>query len=301
LFNVVLFKNELCKNELFKNELCKGGLFMSYDVARATTYAEWAEAAQRSDLLTGKKRWRERENTTLYDHSSIRRRLDSLNQLRDEGRDDELLFMLNEGIHGNMDGIANDKLWQEAHFGTKILIHEYVEAVSSALEYLADESLVSISIEEKLDFFHRASHSYGESSLLLSGAGAYLYFHVGVARTLLAEGILPRIVSGSSGGAAIGAMLCTHSDDELEELLSPETQISYAHVDLSASAVDGEDNANVLQSKLSALIARTIPDLTFQQAYERPGRHLHTSAPPAEKHQPGRLLNAMTRPNVCSL
>jgi TAG lipase / steryl ester hydrolase / phospholipase A2 / LPA acyltransferase len=47
-----------------------------------------------------------------------------------------------------------------------------------------------------------------------------------------------------------------------------------------------------------ARLADLIPDITFQQAYEISGRHLNISVAPAEKHQNGRLLNAIASPNV---
>lgn len=45
---------------------------------------------------------------------------------------------------------------------------------------------------------------------MLSGSGLYLYCHVGVVKALWEEGLLQSIISGSSGGSVIGAMVCTH-------------------------------------------------------------------------------------------
>ena len=45
-------------------------------------------------------------------------------------------------------------------------------------------------------------------------------------------------------------------------------------------------------------LERLIPDLTFQEAFERTGRQLNVSVAPAELHQTSRLLNAVTSPNV---
>jgi predicted acylesterase/phospholipase RssA len=39
---------------------------------------------------------------------------------------------------------------------------------------------------------------------------------------LLETGMLPHIVSGTSAGSAIGAILCTRTDDELRRDLKPE-------------------------------------------------------------------------------
>ena len=50
--------------------------------------------------------------------------------------------------------------------------------------------------------------------------------------------------------------------------------------------------------EVQEMIARLIPDLTFQEAFERSGRMLNVSVAPVETHQTSRLLNATTSPNV---
>jgi len=52
------------------------------------------------------------------------------------------------------------------------------------------------------------------------------------------------------------------------------------------------------QDHIIDMIARLIPDMTFQEAYEHSGRMLNVSIAPAETHQTSRLLNATTSPNV---
>jgi len=50
--------------------------------------------------------------------------------------------------------------------------------------------------------------------------------------------------------------------------------------------------------EVQEMIERLIPDMTFQEAYERTGRMLNVSVAPVETHQTSRLLNATTSPNV---
>lgn len=268
-------------------------------LARAASYSEWAEAARELDRRSGKAAWRERDESGHYDYRSIRRRLERLTDLREMGDNKGLLFALNEGIHGNMDGMANDHLWDEARFGTKQLIHDYVDAVAGALEHLASPAVDDIPVEEKRDFFRRAQHCYGCSALLMSGSGAFLFFHAGVVKALWSEGLLPRILSGSSGGSVIGAVVCTHRDEDLGPFLDPA---------LLAREYENEEGQTLLnplgaskrmsQQLIRERLAEIIPDLTFQEAYELTGRHLNISVAPAERHQNGRLLNAITSPNV---
>lgn len=52
------------------------------------------------------------------------------------------------------------------------------------------------------------------------------------------------------------------------------------------------------QRDLRQFINDLIPDLTFQQAWERTGCNINISISPAEIHQNSRLLNAVTAPHV---
>ena len=47
-------------------------------------------------------------------------------------------------------------------------------------------------------------------------------YHFGAVRALLETGLLPHIISGTSAGSCIGAMLCTRTDEELMRELTPE-------------------------------------------------------------------------------
>jgi TAG lipase/steryl ester hydrolase/phospholipase A2/LPA acyltransferase len=268
-------------------------------LAKACTYAEWSEAARELDRRSGKAAWRERDKSDHYDYRSIRRRLERLIELREVGDNEGLLFTLNEGIHGNMDGIANDQLWQEARFGTKQLIHDYVDAVSEALEHLASPEVGEIPFEEKRDFFRRAHHCYGCSALLMSGSGAFLFFHAGVVKALWSEGLLPGILAGSSGGSVIGSLVCTHQDADLGPFFDPERLVREYENEAGQTLLNPFGTAKRMsQEQIAQRFEEILPDLTFQEAYEATGRHLNISVAPAEKHQNGRLLNAITSPNV---
>src|SRR3990172_10329971 len=129
-------------------------------IANATTYAEWAEAAQMHDQVSGKANWKKEEQTSMYAHQVIRSRLESLRKCRSNGDDKGLLFLLNEGIHGNIGGIGDGALYSVAKFGTKNLINEYIDEIASSLQYLGKLDNPDITFEEKLDFFHRASHCF---------------------------------------------------------------------------------------------------------------------------------------------
>ncbi|WP_264158781.1 DUF3336 domain-containing protein, partial [Staphylococcus aureus] len=71
--------------------------------------------------------------------------------------------------------MGRSALYHRARFGTKKLVEDYVDEIVDALELLGDHDMTEISLEEKLDFFRRAQHCFGQSALMLSGSGMLLY------------------------------------------------------------------------------------------------------------------------------
>ena len=265
----------------------------------ATCYEEWRDAAMEHDDASGASRWKEMDRSRRYDFVSIRERLDHLRTLRASKDDRGLLFALNEGIHGNMGGMGKTALYGKAKFGTKHLIEDYVEEIAQALEHLADPAVDSITFEEKLDFFQRASHCFGRSALMMSGSGTLLYFHLGVAKALWQEQLLPDVISGSSGGSLIGSIICTRSNEELDDIFDPEL-LATRHepsgfIDRFMSIFKSE---RITLDDIWRALEEFLPDLTFQESFELTGRHMNVSVAPAENHQKSRLLNADTSPNV---
>ena len=266
---------------------------------QATCYQEWKEAALAYDKATGLERWKAVEQSRRYDYVAIRLRLDQLRAMRSRGDNRGLLFMLNEGIHGNLGGMGRATLYEKSMIGTKYLITDYVNEIVSALNYLAKPEVDDIGFEEKLDFFRRADHCFGHSAFMMSGSGSLFYFHIGVVRALLQEKLLPRVLSGSSGGSFVGALLSTHSKSELEQMLDPDFLVSVIEEITGDMRPPSFLKPRLMRiSEIRETIERLLPDLTFQEAYDLSGRELNISIAPAETHQKSRLLNATTTPNV---
>ncbi|MFT7286224.1 MAG: TAG lipase/steryl ester hydrolase/phospholipase A2/LPA acyltransferase [Halieaceae bacterium] len=258
---------------------------------KAASYQEWLEAAEAFDKHRGLDRWRQRDYSRQYDYVSLRTRVDRLRSLKARHDNRGLLYTLNEGIHGNMGGMGSTGLYAHALSGTKHLIEAYIEEIVHTLEHLASEDSGDISVDEKRDFFQRASHCFGHSAFMMSGSGSLLFFHVGVVRALVEAELLPTVMSGASGGAIVGSVVCTHTDEELREVLQP----GY-FLDRVPDPVGQTARADV--GELEESIAQFVPDLTFEQAFRKTGRAINISIAPAETHQTSRLLNATTSPSV---
>ena len=265
----------------------------------ASSYEEWKTAAIEHDRKSGLERWKATEQSRLYDFASIRLRLAQLRKLRRARDNRGLLFILHEGIHGNLGGMGRFALYDKVLFGTKKLIIDYVDEVVQSLKHIADPKTTDISFEEKLDFFRRADHCFGRSAFMMSGSGSLFYFHFGVVKALLRENLLPGVISGSSGGSFVGAIIATHKGRNIAELLDPDVLVKRIEEETGHFKSGSALKPNVMrQDEIRAVVDSMVPDLTFEEAFKLTGRELNISIAPAEKHQKSRLLNAITTPNV---
>jgi predicted acylesterase/phospholipase RssA len=268
------------------------------EFATIDNYDDWLAAAERYDKRHKLDRWRAKEESDLYDYRQIKKRLEKLRELRQQGDDAGLLFTLNEGIHGNMGGMGKGVLYRKAKGGTKTLIEDYINEISDALVYLAEDKNRSFGFEEKYDFFRRARHCFGCSAMMFSGGGNLIYFHYGVAKTLIQQQLLPTVLSGASAGAMLCAIIGTHSDEDLLSLMEPH------HVNFGDAWEPSffEKLTGVRRifdsAEIESSFDRLIPDLTFEEAFKISGRHINISVSPTERHQSSRLLNATASPNV---
>jgi NTE family protein len=94
--------------------------------------------------------------------------------------------------------------------------------------------------------------------LALGGGAARGFAHIGIVRTLIAHGIIPDVVVGTSIGAVIGGAYASGHLDTLEEWarsLQPRNILSYLDIRLNGSGLIGGDK---LASQLEAAIGPTL-------------------------------------------
>jgi NTE family protein len=103
--------------------------------------------------------------------------------------------------------------------------------------------------------------------LALGGGAARGFAHIGIVRTLIAHGIVPNVVVGTSIGAVIGGAYATGHLDRLEQWarsLQPRKVLGYLDVRLNGSGLIGGEK---LASELEASIGKTlIEDLAVKFA-----------------------------------
>jgi TAG lipase / steryl ester hydrolase / phospholipase A2 / LPA acyltransferase len=268
-------------------------------MGRAGDQAHWRELAAEHDRVSGADSWRQREDGELFDARQIRSRYHRLRERCEEGDTEEVLFALNEGIHGNMGGMGKPILYKQSKLGTKVLIEDYVSTLEYALRQVAAAPEAEIPFDDKLDFFRRASHCFGRSALTLSGGSGLIYFHHGVVHSLLEADLLPKVISGSSAGAWMCAQLGTMNDEQLRNhFLHKRYDFNN---DLSAGEMLGllsGRNRSEVENERDEVIDAFVGNQTFQEAYEHTGRYINISIAPYERHQTSRLMNAIASPNV---
>lgn len=267
------------------------------DIDNSQDYETWRELAIEFDKVTGLEEWKQRQTSEFYDHHLIRSRLTKLKDLRKRKDDIELFYTLNEGIHGNLGGMGRSALYTHSKFGTKKLIVEYIDEVVAALIHISRIDDEVLSFGEKLDFFRRATHCFGRSALMLSGGANFGMFHVGVAKTLQEQRLLPSVISGSSAGSVVAAIIGTHTDDELLQYFSLEDIkheamkfMGWKRLFKGETLLDGDH--------LEESMAKFIPELTFEEAFEKTQRAINITISPARLNHESRMLNAISAPNV---
>lgn len=266
-------------------------------LANSVSYQEWQQAAAQLDKLEGKDKWREEPSSADYDNRLLASRVRLFRRLRRKKDFEQLIFRLREELHGNIGNMANPVLYQQARTGTKNLINEYLHEVTACLNLFSVSEIKDFPPMRKRRFLKRSARSFGRSALLLSGGASLGLFHLGVIQELMAEDVLPRVITGSSAGSIIAGILATHTNEEFVALLEP----GYIQFEWSKMIgfVDILKGKGILDPKqLLKSINHTIPNMTFLEAYKHTGRILNISVSPADSHQFPRLLNYLTAPNV---
>ena len=201
----------------------------------AVSYEDWVTGAKGLDTYLGNDEWKESDEYAYYDSKTVRRARDQMVKLRkkaeagENGRDnqgtdsqkaaEELRGLVETCVKNNFVGFENPRLYSETYYGTKNLVQSFIDEVETSLSYLSRTSLLDQ--EGKRAMFKHLSTNFGRTALCLSGGATFAYYHFGVAKALLDAGLLPEVITGTSGGALVAGLLGTRTDEELKQLLVP--------------------------------------------------------------------------------
>ncbi|KEG10900.1 hypothetical protein DQ04_03171040 [Trypanosoma grayi] len=185
--------------------------------------------------------------------------------------------------------------------------------ISSLLDWAHGPHLsraTHLSDTEKFKVLRDTLRSYGRSALMLSGGSTLGVYHTGVVRALFESGLLPDIISGSSAGSIIAAIICTKTNDQLRDFLS-DSILTVETLQLAPFDEGGifsklkrllRTGACMDVRTLMECLRSNVGDLTFKEAYRKTGRILNVcvtsdkySGSHMDRHM---LLNYVTSPNV---
>jgi TAG lipase/steryl ester hydrolase/phospholipase A2/LPA acyltransferase len=80
--------------------------------------------------------------------------------------------------------------------------------VVESLDLISSSDLPDFDHQRKRAFFHEIKHAFGRSALLLSGGASLGMYHLGCVKALFEAGAMPHIITGSSAGAIVAALVC---------------------------------------------------------------------------------------------
>ncbi|KAL0949527.1 hypothetical protein HGRIS_009578 [Hohenbuehelia grisea] len=268
------------------------------------SYEEWIAAAKTLDEYLKFDEWKKVDEDTFYDWRLVRKVKRSLQSLRAKKDVRGVLGVLETCMRNNFAGVESARLYSETFFGTKDLIESYFDEQEKALEFIRESP--ELSVDEKKRFFKSANTNLGEflciSALCLSGGASFGYYHCGVVRAFLDADLLPRVVTGTSAGGLIAALVCTRTNEELKSILVPELANRITACEEPFSVwfqrfwKTGARFDSITWARKATFF--TMGSLTFNEAYLRTGRILNISVIPADRHSPTKLLNYITAPDT---
>ncbi|KAJ2849214.1 hypothetical protein IWW36_002787 [Coemansia brasiliensis] len=283
----------------------------------ASNYQEYLQYATMLDQQMGVNLDNPKALSHYYDASLLMRITGSLHELRlsvdegaagrrgnEDGRKNMIALcdlLLQGALKANACGWENRQIWSCSYSGSTRIVNDYIDESVACIDCVRQSKHLTPS--EKLQFFRQVARQQGRMALCLSGGAAMGWKHLGVARCLLDEARLPRVISGTSAGSLVAALLGTHTDSELRQIIRPEL-VKYMTACQGSEwkrltrwltkgyyfdAVEWAPRAQVF----------TRGSLTFLEAFERTGKLLNISCTPmGHRYSPRKLLNYITAPNV---
>lgn len=265
---------------------------------KAESYEEWKATALKLDEETGAQEWKLDNNSPYFDAEIISHRLNLLKKYRLQQRTLDLIYILREGLSYDIANIGHPMLFSVTYIGTKKLIEDYIEEMSESLAFIASSECQAFNLKEKIEFFQSCQMAYGQPALMFSGGATLGLFHTGVCKTLMEQDLMPKVLSGSSAGAIMAAMLGVSSAEELDGMMNGESFFTEAfHFRKLGDVLKGNGGLADVRY-LKQFLMENLGDLTFAEAYEKSGLHINVAVAPYDASQNARIMNAYTSPNL---
>lgn len=283
---------------------------ISLRMKNAETLEQWAEAARELDVLEDNEAWKYELSSSEFDVALVEQQLKQLDAARTNCDVKKMVNLVRTALSRDLGGMGNVKLYRHSHIGTKALIERYIDSTLDTIRSLVETSKhpMEDGMETKdiLEQVLYARQAFGRSALLLSGGATFGMNHVGVLKALFQAKLLPRIISGTSAGSIVCAVLCTRTDEEIPGVLK-----DFPYGDLAVFEEQGNEEGILDRIRrlltqgawidikhLTRVMQELLGDMTFQESYNRSRRILNITVSSASVYELPRLLNYITAPNV---
>ncbi|KAI8620466.1 acyl transferase/acyl hydrolase/lysophospholipase [Chytriomyces sp. MP71] len=268
----------------------------------------FGEGSRLSDANAGDREtqtWSASDESPIYDYNLIRFRLDSLRTARQQTGPEgqvEISYALRSGLLRNLGGLNDQRLYSKRYLGTKNLIHDYHKEVVGAIKYLSEKCAPHPGKTEALTDMRQ---SFGRTALVFQGGASFALIHLGVAKALFENGLLPRVISGSSISALMASLICITTDAALPKIFDT--------TGIHLEAFEGKRQGSGWRRRIARLfqtgylldvhvleevVNSNLGDITFEEAFKKTQRILNISVSSARKNEVPRLLNYLTAPTV---
>lgn len=266
---------------------------------QSESYEEWKSIALKLDEESGAQEWKFDNSSPYFDAEIISHRLNLLRRYRGQHRTADLIHILSEGLSYDVANIGHPMLFGSTYVGTKKIIEDYIEEVSESLAYVASESCASLTFQEKHDFFENCQKAYGQPALMFSGGATLGLFHSGVCKALLEQDLMPKVLSGSSAGAIMTAMLGVSKPEEIPNILKGEHFYSEAFHFRGVKELLSGNGGFADVRYLKKFLVENLGDVTFQEAYHQSGLDINVTVAPFDVSQEdARIMNRYTSPDL---
>ncbi|KAI1132993.1 lipase [Nemania abortiva] len=281
----------------------------------SSNYRDWVHAAKEMDAYLGNEHWKEENEYAYYDSKTVHRVYEQIRKHRKAAEQEEgeqatrggsskqavenLKALTEACVRNNFVGVENPRLYSQTYYGTKNLVQHFIDQVERSTRFLMNSR--QLPFDEKRSLFKRMHANFGRTALCLSGGASFAYYHFGVVKALLEADLLPDVITGTSGGALVAALVATRTNEELKQLLVP----ALAHnINACSEPITtwfprwwktGARFDSIDWARQASWWSRG--SMTFREAYERTGRILNVSCVPADPHSPTILCNYLTSPD----
>lgn len=267
---------------------------------QSKSYAEWRKNADRINKICTGKSWRSMFLSCDSFQKDIDDAISHLRQSRKSGDciqiSRNLIRYLNSPLTSR---VYRMQYHRQSWIGSKRSIESFISELVDSINVLTDmvpNDPESAAVAREILY----SNSFGKSALCLSGGGTIGLQHIGVLKALTEQGIVPRIISGTSAGSIVAAAYCVRTSEEVErDFTSPLMYSRY-----QALWNTWPDRLYRLVTKgcmfdqehwRNALGEFTLGYTTFAEAYRRTGKVLNISTTARNTNV---NFNHLTSPNV---